>query len=380
MSGTLDTLVKLAERIDDARSSTTGFGSLSGYTKNTFIRSRVFVENTLETEPVLPGLTSVLQIVYCGMVLTALRMNQFISTGRTMKELLNVVATEDMREPYVDIAAALEDFSMDARSEEQRQRERQERKDDEKDKRDRENSREINDAGGSEEVERMEGGRVPVGRIIELGITNAEGKEIGKIPITVQLMPYIIHSATLRQLVSNNTKPGFLNRIAQLRAGEISFWRDFVFGVDQAQRRSDAVRKDKTGILAEHLKRSSGKDLKNSGGFVSALLGNAKNASHNLANYMLIISEQTVKEAKVTGGCDMHKYSDRQRFMSQAYAVIVCVTDPMFNRVTMYYSGIEDGATFPYDAFKHSGKGGASDPMDLVRAMQMIQQGQVPRF
>lgn len=365
MSGTIDTFAKLATKLHEARSDISdarGFGSLSQYTKGTVVRGRVYIDDSVVNEPVTPGLISSLQIIYCGMVLTALRMNQFIGGGKTLKELLHVVATEDMKTPYVDISTSMESFGVTRANEKI-------------------------DGGGDgamgtkpvEEVERLENGRVPVGRVIELEITNAEGKAIGKIPITVQLMPYVLAAATARQFVIHNNSPGFLNRLAQLRAGEISFWRDFVFGFDIAKSRSDAMRKDKSGILVEHATRVYNKAQTVTNGLIDRFISNTQNAPRNVANYLLIFSEQTAKEARVASGIDLHKYSQRQKFMESTFVVVLAIVDPMFNRVTMYYSGIEDGATFPYDAFKQTGKGG-TDPIDLVRAMQMMQQGQIPRF
>lgn len=374
MTGTLDAFSKLATKLHEAYVDARGFGSLSQYTKGTTVRGRLYIDGSVVNEPVMSGLASSLQIIYCGMVLTALRMNQFIGGGKTLKELLHVVATEDMKAPYVDIASSMESFNRkyDFGGAGSLEIEVADSGDEQK-------KAPIHSTKPAEEVERLENGRVPVGRVIELEITNAEGKVIGKIPITVQLMPYVMAAATARQFIVHNSTPGFLNRLAQLRAGEISFWRDFIFGFDIAKSRGDAKRQDKSGILVEHANRVFGKSQTLANGLIDRFVGNAQNAPRNVANYLMVFSEQTAKEARVASSIDLHKYSNRQKFMESTFGVMLAIVDPMFNRVTMYYSGIEDGATFPYDAFKQAGKGG-TDPIDLVRAMQMMQQGQIPRF
>ena len=91
---TIDTVSNLMEVVEEAKDR--GISSLSEYTKQTLITSRVYIEDVISGEPTVMNILKLCNQIYAGMVFCVLGLNNVISGGRTVRQMLGAVATEDI--------------------------------------------------------------------------------------------------------------------------------------------------------------------------------------------------------------------------------------------------------------------------------------------
>lgn len=87
------------------RARTTNTVSLFDYIKSTIISSRMYLEDTLVDDSILPNLTRNLLNLYVGIVITAIGLDKFVAGGRTVKETLALVATESFDQKLADVTS-----------------------------------------------------------------------------------------------------------------------------------------------------------------------------------------------------------------------------------------------------------------------------------
>jgi hypothetical protein len=216
---------------------------------------------------------------------------------------------------------------------------------------------------------------LPVGKLLDVTFTNPTHPEASQVvTLLVQMIPYIIAAQAAPMLLTATSSQSFSQRYAQWKAGEISFWRDLIFQVDQIKKTEEGVRSDKSGAFADYLKDVSKRD----GGRLLNIFANAseRKISSNYANSVMILSEDTVKAAKADG-FDFDKEDTRNRFFLNSYAMMVFVVDDNFQTVALYMNGIEDVGHYGFDHFTSAKKGG---DIDLVQLLSALSQGRSPRF
>ena len=96
-----------------------GVNSLTEFTKKTNIMSRVYIEDTLAQEAAIHPLMKMLNQIYCAYVFNA--MNGLVESGKTVRDLMNVVSTEEFhafvdlaKEQFGDAEVSVKDVSMEA--------------------------------------------------------------------------------------------------------------------------------------------------------------------------------------------------------------------------------------------------------------------------
>jgi hypothetical protein len=76
--------------------------SLFQYTRKSTVNSRVFIDSTLHGEDILNPLMLNIMNLYAGLIMTAVNLNQYVSSTRTIRDSLSVVATEDFKVKFAD--------------------------------------------------------------------------------------------------------------------------------------------------------------------------------------------------------------------------------------------------------------------------------------
>lgn len=194
--------------------------------------------------------------------------------------------------------------------------------------------------------------------------------------LLLQLTPVFITPDVAESFVRLNFEPGIWQRIRMLSAGEISFFKDFFLGMDKERRRMKAMLQDKSGALKDMIDRqtnSMNKHFQKTATY--ALGGSDKHA--NIANTILIFDENTFKSALDGSGFKFNTPEQRQRFFDASYAMMLCIVDPMYGRVTMYYNGLEAYSTWKYDQIKRNAK---NESMDLSAIMKNYAANMAPKF
>ena len=99
----------------------------------------------------------------------------------------------------------------------------------------------------------------------------------------------------------------------------------------------------------------------------------------NIASSVLVLSSQSVMQAKVETGIDLNNVDDRNRFFAESLVMMVVVIDSNYNTVTMYFNGMDSVGTYTFEAFKNASKKGDS-AMDIITVLAALGKGNAPRF
>ena len=354
--------------------------SLTEYTKPFNIMARMYIERQIAGDDIALPLIGTLNQLYCSFVITALNLNSFVSNGRTSRDLLKIVSTEQFVDVVEMTKEAFGNMDTPIASIE---------------------SSVINLDPDSQ--------RLVSGRVIELDIqlpastvqnvtevtnntkvdsdNNSEsssgnkhtvsqtsGNTVNaKLTLYVQLVPYVIDSDAVGGFLSMNFSPSIKQRWKQYRAGEISFWRDFVASRDLIKKEAKILKADKSNTLLDMMLKSNNALWRWFAGFSGVL-----DERHNIASSLLITEKKTfVKECSLAG-VDFSNQSQRQAFFRKTMVMMVIVVDTMYNNVEMYFNGINTKGEYSYAMINKLSKG--KDAFDLKEIMTAFAQGQSPKF
>ena len=373
--------------------------SLTSFTKQANIMSRLYIEDTILRDDICVPLVGTLNQLYVSYILAALNLDTRCINGRTVREQFELVATEN----YNIIDEILNNFGK---------------------------------AGcvysNEETVVKLEPDtqRLPVGRVIELSMTGIQvlkttrvdnennsrfEKELdgktktgedrfktkGKITeknhtastvmaenayqfkayLYVQLVPYVLTSNVVEGYISANFDPPISKRWTKYKAGEISFWRDFIFARDMIKKQAKALKQDKDGVILDMLNHQRNALFRWWEGALNLLTGGdlGRSNSHNLANTILITSKATFDKACRENGINFANGTQRQKFFNKTWSMIICVVDPLYNTVEMYFNGVDMKGTYNFAMINKVGAKG-QDNFDLKEVMSAFSQGLTPKF
>ena len=339
---------------------------------NTVI-SRAWVESPLATLDITPNLLKGLQVLYAEMLLIILQRGNEISAGRTVADSLSKIQTRGMGlESFTDFDMALEQASFEVKSLSKNKADLSlESQDDE--------SVSLSAKDISAEVSPPD--LLPTGQVLKVSLTghSPDGKPMTHdVLINVRVTPYVVNSSAMEIILSQGSKPSFQMRKLQWKAGEISFWKDLVFQADRVKKVEDAIRKDKTGAYAAYVKDSSGRDTDRLLDIL-ANIANPRMMSNNLANSIIVTSEDAIKRAAADTGFDLMHPGNLQRFFNNSYVMLIAVVDPNYHRITLYMNGRAEPEHYAFSDFAPKKKNDASDYMQLFAGM-MGQNARSSRF
>jgi hypothetical protein len=381
-------------------------GAITRITQQTTILSRVFIDDAVVGEPILPNVMRSVHEWYAAQIISALRLSSMVSETKKVQDLLSPVQSghtpkkmvlrsfvgqEAFLTSYLGGAAleafaygptnpdgtptSKEDYSRwrDSVKDAQVDKDRQDRKDAEaKAIRDKENNVTI-------QPMRVSDNRVgPMGELYEVKLTNPnkDGQAI-TLPLLVQMVPSLIPSDIAPRFVDMNVSPTTWQRWTQRQAGEILFWKDFVFHVDQIKRHQSLLKDPKKAeAFSTFLKTIAIKDQ-----YALAdlnLKGTERQGSSNLANSVIILTEDTVAQAKVDSGIDLHNPNVRDRYFRDTYAMILVIVDPLHQIVTVYFNGLEGTVQAPYSEFRP--RDSKFDPKDFLSVLQAFSSNSASRM
>ncbi len=355
--GSISDLMTVLDTLKDRNIS-----ALSAYTKRTLITSRVYVEDQLAQEDITPKLLKMLNSMYTGFVFCALGMNNMIASGKTVREMTNPVATEAFVSFLDKIKNDFGDLPVTVATEANAP------KTDPKDKKNDSPLQMLNEKEMKEAAVALF-----TGRLLEIKIPDGTGAAV-PIYFYVQLLPNIIPSVLMEQFVTVNTDPSKSLRLAMWKAGEISFWKDFIMESDRVAKRAKALKADKEGILREmedHRQSSFMKKLK-------GLFQKGNGGRHNDANTIIICTQRTMDKACRDIGINIKNYTQRQNMMNNTMSVMICVVDTDYGTVNLYMNGIEGRGEYSAKMIDSCAK--TKDGFDVKDILTLISAGSMPRF
>jgi len=370
-----------------------GKTSLTSYIKPLCLSSRVYIDDAVYADAIVTDVVKAIHTQYAAFVLTALQMNRYVTKDRTVQSMLRVVATEANEIHQGGLEDLDDDKAERERRRDQRDHEKASRKiaknkreqetaDRERAEHDKKTHREqaIKDGKiGSNLVGKVVSlagdNYVPAGKLIEITLSNPDNdKAAVTLNLLIQLAPYLVPSPVAVQFITKDIIPSMMQRLMQWRTGEISFWRDLIAMSDIHTRREKLRRMDPSGVLDAAIDKQTESRQR----VFANLNKNQADRSRNIANSVMIFSQDTVKRAKAESGIDITKPDDREKYFATAFAMIIAVVDTVYDRVTFYYNGLDDEATFSFDQLKNATKG--SNGLDLVAVMNALGQGRSPKF
>jgi len=317
--------------------------SLTEFTKDTNVLMRLYIDQGLTEEEIMQPLLSMLNQITVGYILTALRLQELVRSGRTVRQLLKIVATES----FVDAVEVIgNEFGLDD---------------------------EIVSATEAQEVDIVnKDGRFYNGRVFEVNLGTKENNF--SVYIYVQLIPYILPTEVVTGFIKMNFHPTWKRRLQAWQAGEIRFWRDLILSMDEIAERGKILKADKDGILREledHKSASLAKKIKSTIGI--------SEPRRNASNVIIIAEKTSFSKAATEAGVNIRNFKDRQAFFKASMSTMLVIVDPSYLTVDLYMNGIETAGSYTYNMIKNAGKSASSDAAlkDLVTLMA---QGMAPRF
>lgn len=344
--------------------------SLFQYNRRSVISSRVFIERNLVDEDILTPLMLNIMNLYAGLIMTAMDMNQYITSTRKVRDAMSVVATEDFKLPQKDTIAEMNQFFMGNNPKMYITR-----SDGTDIYQDVEPTKYGNPSGATIIDPEPKNANLPSGRIIEINFgTNKDNDQSNRFTVNLflQLLPYFIPTDVAQQFVAMNFSPSIRQRWMQVSAGEISFIKDFLLGQDMRKKRSKAMRQDRTGALKEMEDRRE-----NSLANFWLKLTMVTPERQNIANTILIFDKTNFDKACSQAGLKFKDYYQRQKFFNKTFVMMLCTIDPMYNKIAMYYHGLEAVSNFTFDQVKRNSK---TEAVDLMKIMDNYAKGMAPRF
>ena len=340
--------------------------SLFQYTRRTIINSRVFIDDTLRGEDILNPLMMNLMNLYAGLILTAINVDRQVTSTKTVRDSLSVVATEDYKVEFANdlmskyfegcsIRSTMEDPAVTPAdpnapaTPDDGNGSGGKKKNGESNPADHDPQRNTETEYRTKEF--MNDVPIPSGRIVQVTFDH---KDYGKfnVNLLIQLSPIYVPTDVSQQS----------QRWLQMTAGEISFFTDFLLGNDLRRKRLDALRKDRTGILSEMIDRKENA-ISNMWMKIAQITPNRQ----NIANTILIYDDKNFAKACSSNGINFKNYANRQKFFNSTMSMIVVVVNPMYNRVDMYFNGMQHSSTFTFDQLKKNAKTEATDILAMMK-------------
>lgn len=320
--------------------------SLPRFTKQTIITCPVYLQKSISEEPVINDVLANTMNFYCGYIFSALNLNQYISSSTKVRDFIAPVTSET----YLT-NTALEGFD------------------------------EANDIVNKFANPSMEASgdkskfiesktNYLTSRILEVSI-RVDEKQTVSVILNVQIFPRIIPDKVAEAIIDLNVKPSLTQRWIQLRTGEISFWKDFIFAFDKLKKRREALKEDKNQDLYDFNVSSRYKFTNK----VSNIL--SQNKSHNISNRVMIYDETSFKKYCNNVNLNINNPSDRSKFFSRTFSMMLWLINPMYNTTTLYVDAIDTPGTFTFDQLKSNSK---TDKVSMADVMEMFAKSQMPRY
>ena len=365
--------------------------SLTEFAKQSMINSRVYIEKNLATDEILTPLMQNIMSLYCGLVFTAVNLNQNICGSKTVRDISSTVSSAeafDARQKsntFDSTMSLMKDYFVGSNKDNLLNRPYTSMKRNSDNDANRtqiiSDNRQIDNRNYSTKIDLKTNSVIdpepksvslPSGRILNIPMLT-DGKSSFNLQLLIQLFPFFIETDVAQEFINLNFTPSFWRRFTQFQAGEISFFKDFIFSCDLREKRMKALIKDKTGGLADMINKQKNAVASHWMNF----LRKPGTEKINIASTILILNKNSVDKALNKNGIDLKSSSNRKKFFESSYCMMLVVVDQMYNEVDIYYNGIEAVSTFKYEQIKRESK---KDSTDLVSIMKSYAQGLAPKF
>lgn len=223
---------------------------------------------------------------------------------------------------------------------------------------------------------------LPQGKLMDVNLVGIDrnGNQISQhVTIAVAMSPFLITDEAAALILGHSTTPPKELRKIQYKAGELRYVKDLIFQADRIEKMRKALANDRSGGYGTFLNETVKKDKSKIRQIFTALRHKDPNRiSKNVANSVLVVTEDAVRRAKMESGFDLHSAGQRAGFFSNTYVMMIWVVDQSFERVTLYLNGVDDVGQYSYSqlSIKKSGP----DSTNFVQLLSTLTQNRAPRF
>ena len=214
-----------------------------------------------------------------------------------------------------------------------------------------------------EHIEKM--ANLSVGKIVQVTIER-EGKSV-TVPITIRLLVNELPTNVLVKMFGKDPmETSFVERYYKWKAGRISFFSDLILCRDLVKAYKKELMQDENKVVSEIARRANDN---------LAMTLYSKKPSLATASNLYIMSTDTATSIKRVSGLDITKYNHREEIFGKTYAMILCVIDRDYERITFYHDGIAMPTTLGVRDLRHINKDSGPTINDVLSAYK---QGQAP--
>lgn len=211
-----------------------------------------------------------------------------------------------------------------------------------------------------------EASSLAVGKLLEVRMV-IDGQQL-TVPTMVTLFPNTSDSESFAHILSLHEQAHSVReRWHDWRAGNISFWSDFVMMRDIIKKHRRVLVKDKSGYYAAVSRQSRNHR-------VASILDTPSLAE---ASNILVFTTTCARRAEAAIGGNLSNFGVREAVFEKTQAMIMFVVDRDREMVKIYHSGIEMANELSVRELKVANKNTGPDVAEILKAYQL---GNAPSF
>jgi hypothetical protein len=172
-------------------------------------------------------------------------------------------------------------------------------------------------------------------------------------PVIIHTTVKFVSSDAIRNLYSSNDGQNPLDRLDDLFAGSIEFWKDFVFAMDLIRDYKSRRLLDKDEVL---------KALRNRQYVARLKQVKTDYAGFSKLYQMLVITDEDVKKLKKVYRKTLNHDRTREKFLNDTLSFSATLVDELREYVTVYINGLENSIGLRFKDLSDSSK--AEDQME----------------
>jgi len=184
--------------------------------------------------------------------------------------------------------------------------------------------------------------KIATAKVIQLKVREKKSKTKVSIPILIRINPAFTPPDVLDGILGvTKMRHALLTRIDDLRAGNITFFKDFIFNRDLIKEHQKLLMKDNTGLYSEV-----------SGKVNHAMARYAKTGLKGYGAFynMAIISDTDLKRIERAIGGSLEKKRNRDKLFNKNYITMLVVMDTQWERATFYIRDMDSYSTTSFDS------------------------------
>lgn len=197
------------------------------------------------------------------------------------------------------------------------------------------------------------------GYVVNLSISGSNDRKI-TLPVLIRMNVHGANNNLISHILGiGDMENSLRSRLDALGAGEISFWKDFVFAQDIIKEHKKLLMKDESGLYQDVSGRVSG-------AYKRWMRDRTK--GYGAFYNMVIIDSHTQNKIEAELGGSLNKKRYRDKLFNRNHVMLMAVMDLDFERVSLYTRDVDAVTNFGFNELKANVSGGDS-LMSLMKSM-----------